>query len=908
MKFLDRLRKPEWDSRDAERRARAVTDATDEELGTRLADFARQDDSPLVRRAAVRRLRDLALLGDRMRNDLDDGVRAAARERLKAVLVDASLASVAERERVLAVEDDADILAHAAARAPEAAVRRAALERVARPALLLERCQKDPDVELRLWLLGRIDSPAALERLADAARLGDKRLARAARDRLLALRIAARDPATLKSRAFAICDELDALRRELPADAAARGASLTAEWQAWRDVIGAELALRIEGYERALGDAISPRPRASAKPAVEEALPGPVAEAVVAASPPEPADPARVALVDELERDATTLDARALSRWQRRWEAAPGATDAALDARLAAVRRAIAERHAEQQAAAQARAKELDAAVVALEAALERGSSTDAQSAFAQVDALRAQGVATTPAQRARVDAATQALGKLANWQRWSANKVRARLCDELAALPAAGLHPDAVATKVREAQAEWSRLAASEEGAMGESGLDKRFRALCHRALAPTRAYFEKRGELRAQHTSELEAFLAEGASSTDPRTLGVLRRRTVEWLRRLEDVDPRRRGELGRKLREQLDRLGEARDAAAEGAKATRHKLLANLRRAVAHTTLEDALARIEEARAAWRSLPRASGPDAQALQAEFDEIVAPWQAQVGEAQATANRVRSDYAQGVDGILAELDALVSDPDALAHAEPRIAAATARWRALVPPPSEERTGRDARDRRPPRRDERGGRGGREERPQREPRAAARPREREFDAAIERVRAAQAAALRERERAGRNALRAAADRLAQLEASILAGEARDADALRADWDALALAPSDRELLAARFEQLLALDVDALREAAAANRDVAAEIAVQAEWLAGRDSPAEWRELRRAYQVRRLAQRLEGGAAPEPQRESRDLLAEWLALGPLAADERRDFQSRIDAALSGFALT
>ena len=916
MKFLDRLRKPEWDSRDPERRARAVAEAGDEELGQRLADFARQDESPLVRRAAVRRLRDLALLGDRMRNDLDDAVRTSARERLKAVLIDPALASVAERERVLAVEDDSDILTHAASRAPEAPVRRAALERVARPALLLERCQKDPDVDLRLWLLGRIDSPAALERLADAARLGDKRLARAARDRLLALRIAARDPATLKARALAICDELGALRRELPPDVAARSAALSSEWQSWRDVIGAEMSLRLEGYERALGDAVSPRPRApvpvatDAVVAIEEQSPAPVAAEPEPEPEPvadAPTDPARIALVAELEQAAAGMDMRALARWQRRWSAAAGKSDTSLDARMQAALDSMLPRHAAEREAAQARTTELETALAALEAAVGRGASAEGQSAFAHFDALRAQGVTPSPAQRARLDAATEALGKLAQWQRWSGNKVRTRLCDELAALPAAGLHPDAVATKVRETQAEWARLAASEEGATGESGLDKRFRALCNRALAPTRAYFEKRGEVRGKHTVELEAFLAETGGNSDPRALAALRRRTTEWLRRLDEVDPRRRGELGRKLREQLDRLGEARDAAAEGARAQRHKLLANLRRAVAHTTLEDALARIDEARSAWRMLPRVVGPDAAALQKEFDEIIAPWQAQVGEAQAAATRVRDEYSQGVDAILAELTALAADPEALAHAEPRLAAANARWRALVPPAAEERPGRDARDRRPPRRDDRG-RGGRDDRPQREPRAVPRPRERDFDAAIERVRAAQAAALRDRERAGRAALRNAADWVATLEGTVLGGTPIDADGVRGEWHALALNDGDRALLAPRFEQVFELDAGALAQAAAENLAVAAEIAVQAEWLGGVDSPMEWRELRRAYQVRRLAQRLEGGTVPEPQRESRDLLAEWLALGPVPAAERSAFQSRIDLALSGFALT
>ena len=91
---------------------------------------------------------------------------------------------------------------------------------------------------------------------------------------------------------------------------------------------------------------------------------------------------------------------------------------------------------------------------------------------------------------------------------------MRARLCDEIEALASSGLHPDAVAAKVKEAQTEWQRLDDCERAPGAESpvtGLSRRFRALCHRAIAPTRAYFEKRHEVRAAKREEFDALLAQ-------------------------------------------------------------------------------------------------------------------------------------------------------------------------------------------------------------------------------------------------------------------------------------------------------------------------------------------------------------------------------------------------------------
>src|SRR5688500_182930 len=111
MKFLRNLRKPAWEGRDPVERARAVATDTSPELLAKLPDLARLDPDVQVRRAAARRLTDLALLADRMRLDTDAGVRDAARGRLDALLTDpAQVAPLAERLRLMRVEEDADLL------------------------------------------------------------------------------------------------------------------------------------------------------------------------------------------------------------------------------------------------------------------------------------------------------------------------------------------------------------------------------------------------------------------------------------------------------------------------------------------------------------------------------------------------------------------------------------------------------------------------------------------------------------------------------------------------------------------------------------------------------------------------------------------------------------------------------
>ncbi|MEP6881471.1 MAG: DUF349 domain-containing protein, partial [Dokdonella sp.] len=134
-----------------------------------------------------------------------------------------------------------------------------------------------------------------------------------------------------------------------------------------------------------------------------------------------------------------------------------------------------------------------------------------------------------------------------------------------LEVLPETGLHPDALATRVREIQTEWTtldRLEARTE--RSNDAIDRRFRALCHKAIEPAKPYFEKRDALRKQgseETSQLinEAKTAAAAESPDWRALAEMRKRGVEGLRALDRVNPRERKNLAAELKQVLSIIDE-------------------------------------------------------------------------------------------------------------------------------------------------------------------------------------------------------------------------------------------------------------------------------------------------------------------------------------------------------------
>jgi exonuclease SbcC len=905
--------KPAWESRDAAERAAGVAAGDDPALWSALPDLARADESPLVRRAALRRLADLPLLGDRSRNESDPEARALAGERYRALLAGATapVLPLAERERVLRTEDDADVLAHVAVHAPEAELRRLALERSARPGLLHERCLRDPDAGVRLWLLSRIDALPALERIAEGARKSDKRLSHAARERIRELRLDAGDPAMLRERALEIGEHFDRLRRERPADLADAAQRLREEWTQLAPRVDAALVQRVGGYIAALDAALAPRevqaPQSVPEPAAPAELPS-AAAAADEATPREP-DPELLALAIEAEGHVADLDPASLDAlrarhavvWRRQRDHLAAEIDARqrFDAAIASIRA----RHAREEELARGAHDALREALQRLDDAVAAQRAQDARDARAGYEQLRST-LTPPPALARRAEASLERCEALLRWQHWSNNKVRSRLCEEIETLAAAGAHPDAVATRVREAQAEWQKLDTSERldaEAAAKIGLARRFRAVCHRALAPARGYFEKRGELRQRQRSALDTLLerAEGELPTAVPESVALRRELVEALRGLDALDPRQRGGLGKRLRAALDRLDAQRDTRLGEAAAEKRKLLANLRRQLAQAGESDALALARDAQSRLAVMTRADRESEAAIRAELAALVDPLFARERDAREGQQKELREREQAQAAVLEELARLAQDPEALRHADSRIAALNQRWRELAPPapprPESPRDARGPRDRRD----------GRDARPAREPRP--RDDDRRFDSAVSRVREAQQRIQAEARREETRGQLALARACAAVESAALSGDALD-DTL----DALAATAGIDGAPAAL--QRRAAKLLAWRDAAPSPQDLraeldestrqATELALRADLLRGVDSPAEHADARRALQMRRLAERMSGGTAPDPVRERRQLLEAWLVAGPLEGATRTSLAARIEVLFAG----
>ena len=104
-------------------------------------------------------------------------------------------------------------------------------------------------------------------------------------------------------------------------------------------------------------------------------------------------------------------------------------------------------------------------------------------------------------------------LRELQGWQSWANNKVRTRLCGEIERLVGSGLHPDAISHRIGEIRDQWRQLDQLEgrDDDSPPTGLDRRLRAACARALKPAREFFDKRQSLRDELSQTVLAFLAD-------------------------------------------------------------------------------------------------------------------------------------------------------------------------------------------------------------------------------------------------------------------------------------------------------------------------------------------------------------------------------------------------------------
>lgn len=885
MSLLRFLFKPKWQHKDAAVRRDAVIGSHETELVAALPQLLRDDPDASVRLAVLRRLDDYELWRERSTADAAAEVRAAARTAYLQRLVNGAVGVPALDRRVAELDTlSGDELEQVLTGAKDSGLRAAALEKVRRPALLVERAVGDPDPALRQVALTRINDLDALARVAERTRKTDKTVSRLAREKLESLRIAAGDADAIALRARALIERAEALLQrargeraeELAAIEQARGDIATRAPAALRERLDATLAfLRADTDESAAQratlrdlrqriDALLPQLERSDAASVEPLLAEATAALVATAQDLPERAPVEDGVTRIMQRLATlAAHAREPAPVPASEPALQGdsaeavAAQARFDATLAA---AHAETQRERERQAQRR-QHVDDDVVELEKLLEAGDIGAAHAVHARIDAALA-GLPQTAQHDKRLVNAQSRYAELKRWQHWSNNEQRKRLCDDIEAIAGAGLHPDAVATRVREAREEWQRLDASEgllapaKGERPTQGLARRFQVLCNQALKPTRGYFDKRSELRKSHEQDISQLLARVgaiADDADRNAWSAARGDVAGALRALDGVEPRQRKALAQQLKDTLARIDARLDALNAAVVEAKRALIGRAERAAQDPDKAAAARELRELQKRWKDAGSARRKDDEALWKTFRAVC---DGVFGELDAQRReRVQRD-ADAHD----EATRLVTALEVLHDARPEDARAqrrelAARWGEL-------------------------GTGDR----------ALLKRWRTADEALD-------ARLEQAARRARNAgFDAAYQRLKQCERFEREGAASDT---ALEWNALPEVPGELGMaLQARFDAAAAGAPTHLDESDCA---AARDILVQLEFHGGSETPAEDKQRRMDWQVSRLSQRMGRGAAPSPREELLDLLVQWVSLGGLTGGSADELRTRFDAA-------
>jgi hypothetical protein len=366
-----------------------------------LAAFARDDEDPRVRRAAVAKLMDPALLSAAARGDADESVRAQATTMLRDIALEV-FEGAGEAESVAAVQavSDARTLAAIAKSAPREAVARLALQRVTDAHTLGSIARHAAQEPIRRDAFERLQDPGELLRVATHGEFKDTAAAAVDRfsDRADLEQIAARakNKHAVK-RARGLLREMDErAAQESAAAGEAASASLEPE-----DLV----RVQQEASERHTADALAEARRHAEAAAADEA-----------AGARRAAVSARTALCERLEQLSAEASLDAIQVARSEWEGMPALDDAdqhaELARRLEAAARACERRHAEWIDAERRRGRLSELA----QEAADVSAAEDLQAARRQMALIRrewadlSRGLTIDPAMAARYREADAAL------------------------------------------------------------------------------------------------------------------------------------------------------------------------------------------------------------------------------------------------------------------------------------------------------------------------------------------------------------------------------------------------------------------------------------------------------------------------------------------------------------------
>jgi len=578
MNWKQRLFKPKWQNKNADIRLEAVTHEQDPDLINSLVEIAGSDSDPRIRCAAVKRLHQLANILKLYASENDPTVKALQEERIRqlAAATNDTRPPLDVRMQVIKMTSDRTLIEHIATHAPEAELRRAAIEKVSRQGVLGDCCIEDKDADNRRFAATHITQHTTLKRVIDALRKRDKALYAELQDRLQHELIEKADPKAIQTEAQRICVSLEHLEIETVKRDTAEIKLLHKDWKA---ISGKASTVMLERYqricERLAAPAVTHKPPVVAAPVVEVAQ-----VETLETTEPEQLPQAN----DTLIRVATDIclyevenpenpNAANLGKLKTKLEGAwktcqpPHADDkvawAEANESLQRLEAGIEERK-------QASEKEISAAedmLKKLETELEDGGLHKSLETRAELQQyMKDHGDNRAwKAINSRLGSTQARLRELREWQHWSNNKIRKRLIAEMEILPQADLHPDALLDRVKSLQMEWKTLEQSEQipgdkHFASAAWMWRKFSSAGHTAFDTAKPYLDKRSEIQSRHAQSLATFCADleqliKADPQDLTALGKAMNRGRKKLHDLNNIPARQRQKLAKQLKAALD-----------------------------------------------------------------------------------------------------------------------------------------------------------------------------------------------------------------------------------------------------------------------------------------------------------------------------------------------------------------
>lgn len=882
--------KPKWENKNAPVRAQAVATSQDPRLIALLPVLTIEDADPSVRLQAMRRVSDLEVLFKAAFEDSDDSVRSATGKRLISLLCEKEQQNIELAVDLVRRIEDLSMQETLVQRAAQTRIRAAALPQIQRQGLLGDIAINDSDSDVRHNALQRIEQISTLERVAKAARKKDKKLFRTATQLINDRRMEKGDTDVSATLGEEICDAMRSLALEtaLPlADKREAFNQLRSRWKPIASKVDQSLQERYANACKVIEAELDPKPAPkAATPVQTDVAPEPSAPPQDSGADEKGADEKTVLLQNLVDRASRTAgrSGRGISALaahvEKIWDSIDAPTPeqqtlkADFDSTLQKSRETV-QRNEEKVAQARTAVFEhLDT----LENATEDGDLAKARNALAEL--MKAQDVLGSQKSevidqdfRFRMTAARGKLGELRDWQRWSNDKIRDRLCQEAEDIAQQQLHPDAVVEKIKALQAQWRALADSER-LHGERGHHhhkqyRQFRKACNTAFDLAKPYFEKRAEVREKHQEEMESLcetletLPDQVEDGDWKTIMQTISRGRKAFKDLDNIPPKARSQVAGRLRSALDAMEPHLQARSRRVGAAKRALLREAEGLAASDDQQAAAQRAKEIQREWQRAGRADRATEQKLWKAF-------RAACDQIFAKLDEQREQNRSEQDALLAKQDALCVEAEALLTMDESDAAG--RWNEISRLQSQWN----------------------------ELGVRRSPLERRFATALEEARQAHEQWVDAQAKAARQRNWKLLELCVAAESQDLTEEAFD-EQVTALLDGTSI-PDALEARVAVARKALAGETLA-DEDLNANLEKALDLCVRAEFAAGTETPEAFQQQRMDYQVQRLSQQMGSGQTkPDAKAEAEALQLEWLAMGPLPSDARKDTTARFSAAL------